>query len=361
MTQTDNLALPYIAASQAQKHVTHNEAIRKLDALVHLSVLQKDLTAPPSSPAKGARYLVAASATGDWQGKDNRIAAWQDGAWVFYQPKDGWCVWIEAEKRLYAWQTDKWEIAGSNHTNHQILDHVGVNATADDTNRLAISSPASLFNHQGNGHQLKINKQAVGDTASLLYQTNWSGRAEMGLVGNDDFAIKTSPDGSTWKETLRIFKDSGQAFIKSIKPCARLRFDFNTQYGVSAGTRFDFNQAIWDKDSPSGFGGITSGADQGAYRCPYNGIYLIIASVQTAYNSVPFRSEVLRKTYVIRSMYHGNNTAPSGYGTNTACEPVLSYCNAGDLISMRVDARDSGAVVWSANTYLEVVMLAATA
>lgn len=34
MDQTSHLKLPYIAPSQAQKHVTHNEAIGALDALV---------------------------------------------------------------------------------------------------------------------------------------------------------------------------------------------------------------------------------------------------------------------------------------------------------------------------------------
>ena len=52
---TNHLLLPYILAAQAQKHVTHNEALRILDGLVHLSVLDRDLTAPPASPADGDR------------------------------------------------------------------------------------------------------------------------------------------------------------------------------------------------------------------------------------------------------------------------------------------------------------------
>jgi len=359
MTETDNLALPYIAASQAQKHVTHNEAIRKLDALVQLSALQRDLTTAPADPDDGARYIVAPSALGAWEGKDNHIAAWQDGAWAFYQPRNGWCVWVEAESGLYAWQTDQWVAAGGNHTDHQNLSHVGVNATADDTNRLAISAPASLFNHEGNGHQIKVNKQAQADTASLLFQSNWSGRAEMGLAGQDDFSIKTSPDGSVWQEPVRIFGQTGKAFIKGITPSARLHFDFQMQYGLSAGSRFDFNAALWDNDSPTGYGAITSGAGQGTYRCPYDGLYLMSVAIQSAYNTVPFRSVVLRGGDIIRSIYHGTNATSADWGSNTACDPILSYCKAGDLISIHVDSRDSGAVVWSTNTYLEIAMLAA--
>ena len=58
---------------------------------------------------------------------------------------------------------------------------VGVNATADTANRLAVASPASLFSHDGDDHRLKINKAAAGDTASVLFQTGFSGRAEFGL------------------------------------------------------------------------------------------------------------------------------------------------------------------------------------
>ena len=48
---TTHLLLPYILAAQAQKHITHNEALRILDGLVQLSVLDRDLTAPPGSLA----------------------------------------------------------------------------------------------------------------------------------------------------------------------------------------------------------------------------------------------------------------------------------------------------------------------
>jgi hypothetical protein len=84
------------------------------------------------------------------------------------------------------------------------MPKLGINATADETNRLAVASPASLFSHVGNGHQIKVNKAAPADTASLLFPTAWSGRAEMGLAGNDDFAIKVSPDGSAWQTGLAI-------------------------------------------------------------------------------------------------------------------------------------------------------------
>jgi hypothetical protein len=94
---TTHLGLPYLLAAQAQKHVTHNEALRLLDAMVQLSVLDRTRTAPPASPADGNRHLVASGATGLWAGWDLNIAFWVDGAWIRLVPRTGWLVWVAAE------------------------------------------------------------------------------------------------------------------------------------------------------------------------------------------------------------------------------------------------------------------------
>ena len=69
MTDTANLGLPFIEGSQAQKHVTHNEALRILDAAIQIAVLDLTRTSPPSSPADGERHVVASGATGAWAGR----------------------------------------------------------------------------------------------------------------------------------------------------------------------------------------------------------------------------------------------------------------------------------------------------
>ncbi len=60
MATTAKLALSFIAAAQTQNLVTHDEAIRALDILVQIGVLDRHLASPPSSPAAGDRYIVAA-------------------------------------------------------------------------------------------------------------------------------------------------------------------------------------------------------------------------------------------------------------------------------------------------------------
>src|SRR5581483_4788156 len=105
---TPNLALPELIAAQAQKHVTHNEALRALDVLVQLAVIDRDLAAPPGSPAEGQRWLIAASPTGAWAGHACHIAAWQDGAWEFYAPQTGWLAYVIDEGALIAWTGSAW-------------------------------------------------------------------------------------------------------------------------------------------------------------------------------------------------------------------------------------------------------------
>ncbi len=212
MVDSPNLSLPYLIAAQAQKHITHNEALRKLDAIVQLAVLDKDLTAPPPNPNDGDRYIIAAPASDQWAGFESQIAAWQDGAWAFYSPRQGWLAWVGDEAALYGWDGNQWAMAGGSLNPTPLL---GINATADSTNRLALASPTSLFNHEGSDHRLKINKNTPSDTASILFQTGFSGRAEFGLTGDEDWHVKVSADGNNWKEALRVDNATGRILFPS--------------------------------------------------------------------------------------------------------------------------------------------------
>jgi hypothetical protein len=192
--------------AQAQKHVTHNEALERLDLLVQLVVEGFDATTPPAAPQSGQIWALGAGATGEWSGQDGTLAAWQAGGWQFMSPQPGWCAASATELRL--WTGSAWQSVGP--TSFDNLPGVGINASADATNKLAVAAEASLFNHDGAGHQVKVNKTAPGDTASLLFQTGFSGRAEMGTLGNDDFAVKVSADGATWATGLVIDRVTGR-------------------------------------------------------------------------------------------------------------------------------------------------------
>ncbi len=108
MSQSTNLALPYLGASQSQKHVTVNEGLRFLDALVQIAVKSAALSVPPGAPADGQRWVIGPAPTGLWAGRATQIAAWQDGAWVFYAPKEGWLAWNEATLTSLIFSAGSW-------------------------------------------------------------------------------------------------------------------------------------------------------------------------------------------------------------------------------------------------------------
>lgn len=102
--------LPLIASNQAQKHITHNEALVKVDALIQLAVISQTLTSPPGSPAEGDRYIIASGATGAWAGKDLNIVVWTSGAWAFYAPRPGWVCYVAATANLWAYNGSAWAV-----------------------------------------------------------------------------------------------------------------------------------------------------------------------------------------------------------------------------------------------------------
>jgi hypothetical protein len=353
-----HLGLPYLLAAQAQKHVTHNEALRLLDAMVQLSVLDRTRTTPPASPADGDRHLVASGATGLWAGWDLNVAFWVDGSWLRLVPRPGWLVWIAAEQAFVVWNGSAWDLVGvpqdvsdaifsliseADPTKKALFSLSGITtgttrtftlpntsselailagtqtftgnktfsgtltasgtvtisaasasigtatttatygmgtgatttgvtktvnlgtggasgsttvvnigsatagaggttvvntptvtfanavtqvgmpqanltaqllglggATADSTNRLSVNTPALLFNNAGAGIEATVNKAAAGNDAAFAFKTGFSARALIGLLGNDDFSFKVSPDGSAFFDALKIDRTNGQ-------------------------------------------------------------------------------------------------------------------------------------------------------
>lgn len=203
------LALPFLMPSQAQKHVTHNEALSRLDLLVQLAVEEFDAVIPPGLPEEGQVWALGAGPQGGWAGHDYQLAAWFNGAWLFETLEQGRSAIGKDNGDLRVWTGSEWDTPPL--PDLSMIDGVGINTVYGATNRLAVSAPATLLNHEGAGHQLKINKAATGETASLLFQSNWSGRAEMGLNGGDDFSIKVSSDGSGWTQALKV--DSGNGTV----------------------------------------------------------------------------------------------------------------------------------------------------
>ena len=196
---TPLLNLPLLQPAQAQKHVTHNEALRLLDITVQLAVLDRDLNTPPATPTEGDRYIIGPAPTGAWAGRAGQIAAFWGGLWAYVAPGDGWQACILDESVVAIHQGSVWTVPSNL---PETTPRLGIAATPDATNRFAVTSPATLLSHAGSDHRLSINKATAADTASVTLQTAFSTRAEIGLTGNDALALKVSPDGTAFTTAL---------------------------------------------------------------------------------------------------------------------------------------------------------------
>lgn len=107
MATTPHLGLTLIEQSQAQKEVTMNMALMRLDALINTGVADKDLATPPVSPVTGDVYLVADSATGEWAGHEGEIAYFEQ-IWRFIVPNAGLMLWVADEGAFYLFDGSGW-------------------------------------------------------------------------------------------------------------------------------------------------------------------------------------------------------------------------------------------------------------
>jgi hypothetical protein len=92
MTETTRLRLPLVQAAQAQKHVTVNSGLERLDALVELVLTSVGQITPPE-PAMGI-HAVPPGALGAWEGQGGKVAFASNGGWDFASPQRGWTAWI---------------------------------------------------------------------------------------------------------------------------------------------------------------------------------------------------------------------------------------------------------------------------
>lgn len=319
---TPRAGAPLLGASQAQKHVTHNEALYQFDALLCARFLDRDLSAPPSSPADGDAYLVKATATGAWAGQDGKIASCADGAWRFYAPFAGLVAYVADETAMLVFDGSAWTDFGATIA-LQNTPQVGVNTTADSTNKLSVKSEAALFAAQpaadgGSGDiRLTVSKEAAANTASLLLSDDFSGRAEIGLLGDDDLTVKVSPDGSTFKSALAIDKSTGAVnHAQGGKFSAGINYD--PYIPAAAWTLAPFNTA-----DHNDFGVFDAGASR--FTAASDGYYLLQASLAFKANATvpPDMMAVLKK--------NGAAIAETQCGTTGLIDRVSSVATAGIL------------------------------
>lgn len=159
MTATPRHGLPLLAAGQAQKEVTHNEALLAIDVRLHSAVQTRTLISPPLAPPAGAMYIVPAGAGGAWSDKTDMIASWDGFGWRFAIPGAGWTAWISDESSFAVhdggWST-AWPVAGLRMAGREVLA-MSPEAVPDPTGggvvdvecRTAVTALLSALRNQG--------------------------------------------------------------------------------------------------------------------------------------------------------------------------------------------------------------------
>lgn len=111
---TDRLSLALIAPGQAQKEMTHNEALARLDMMVQAVVQSVAPASVPASPMLGQCWIVGVGASGVWVGRDGAIAAWTAGGWRFVPPFEGMTAWSIADAMQVIRRGTSWIIGEVN-------------------------------------------------------------------------------------------------------------------------------------------------------------------------------------------------------------------------------------------------------
>ncbi len=210
---SSSLSMPFIQPSQAQKHVTHNEALRILDVVVQLGVITDDMTTAPSTPSDGARYIVDAGATGEWAGRDGEVALFETNAWRFFVPRSGWRAYVINRDAMVVFDGTEWVDLDSPELEE--IETFGLGMTTLPETPFSAKLNAALWTalyaaDGGSGNLITtFNKETATNDTGLILQQDFQTRALIGLFGSNDLRLATSADGTTFRDGLVVNGDTG--------------------------------------------------------------------------------------------------------------------------------------------------------
>lgn len=350
---TPNLSLPVLLPSQAQKHVTHNAALERLDLLTQLTVRSASLQAPPPGAEDGDRYIVGPGATGPWAGQERRIAALVRGAWLFLDPQEGWIAHVAETGLPLVFQGLDWHPLMA--TPPEQVASLGISTNPDPDNRFSVSAAGTAFSHAGSDHKLKVNKALPGDTASLLFQTAWSSKAEIGLTGSDDLQFRVSADGTTFQTAMVIENGTG-------------RVDFPAGGAAPRVAQLRNSDVTTDINTPTltdvPISGIADILDATHFSVSGNGITCLSAGRVRVTANLHVYSDILRPNLNVQIAVNGAalpGAAASGYirSQNYHNESSFHLCryvevNANDIVSVQAvqEAAEGPVTMTSGNSIL---------
>lgn len=131
---TPRFKFPLLFVSQAQKEITHNEALSAIDHLLHPTIVAQLSTPPSPLPADAGKcWLVAATPTGAWSNSQGKLACWTGDGWRYHSPSEGMSVWDQQMSLRLLFRSGNW------YTSAIIADPAG-GSTVDAEARSTIAS-----------------------------------------------------------------------------------------------------------------------------------------------------------------------------------------------------------------------------
>ncbi|UXU74967.1 MULTISPECIES: DUF2793 domain-containing protein [unclassified Paracoccus (in: a-proteobacteria)] len=216
---TANCELPLLMPAQAQKHVTVNEALLRLDGQVDLVLQGLGQNAPPATAVDGQCWAVGANPVNAWQGQQGRVAIAANGGWIFVQPRRGRRAFVIDQGAVAVHDGNGWVAGavtlgahGSGMIARQAVEDVTLTAAGQAETEMVIPSGALVIGATARvvqaitGSATSWSLGTPGDSASLTRFGQGLGKAQgswaRGLL---------SPPMVFWTPTpLRLTATGGQ-------------------------------------------------------------------------------------------------------------------------------------------------------
>ena len=110
---TPRLSLPLLAPGQAQKEMSHNEALARLDLAAQAAVIAVGTNISPTGPEPGQAWIVGTEPEGEWTGQAGAIAGWTEGGWRFLSPREGMRAWVAEGAGFALFTSGAWKIGNA--------------------------------------------------------------------------------------------------------------------------------------------------------------------------------------------------------------------------------------------------------